>query len=163
MTGAIFGYPLLIIKYLVYGIKLKRLCKRKGHTLLRNCMFWWLGNNKSGKYNFTLKCNDKNYCVKLIGVRSKKILFGFVDQNTYETKDYTFAILWTMDGFEYELKKKEAYIFEENSIPCIVMVPESNKVTVKDKTARTEIASGDKTKEGYFYFGKDFLKTIKEH
>lgn len=163
MTGAIFGYPLLIIKYLVYGIKLKRLCTKNGYSLCKNGIFWWLGNNKSGKHNFTVKSQDKSYCVKLIGVRSKKILFGFVDENTYEIKDYTFAILWTMDGFEYDLKKKEAYIFEENSIPCIVMVSESNKVTVKDKTARTEIASGDQTKEVYFYFGKDFLKMIKEH
>lgn len=153
---------MLILKRFAFGVKIKRICKRKGYELCKNGMFWWSGSNKSGKYNFTLKRNNQSYCVKLVGVRSKKVLFGFVDENTYETKDYTFAILWTMDSFEYELKKKEAYIFEENSIPCIVMVPESNKVTVKDKTARTETASGDKTKEGYFYFGKDFLKMIKE-
>ncbi len=162
MTGAILGYPVLIIKYLVYGIKIKRICKSKGHTLLRNGKFWWIGNNKSRKYNFTVKCKDKCYCIKLIGVRSKKILFGFVDENVYEIKDYTFALLWTMDGFEYELKKKEGYTFEENTVPAIVMVSESYKITEKNKTYRKEISSGDKTKEGYFYFGKDFLKIIKE-
>ena len=95
-------------------------------------------------------------------MRSKKILFGFVDENVYEIKDYTFALLWTMDGFEYELKKKEGYTFEENTVPAIVMVSESYKITEKNKTYRKEISSGDKTKEGYFYFGKDFLKIIKE-
>lgn len=162
MTGAIYGFPILIIKYLIFGVKLKRLCKSNGYTLCKNGMFWWLGNNKNGKHNFTVKDKDKSYCVKLIGVRSKKILFGFVDKNTYEIKDYTFAVLWTMDGFEYEPKKKEAYSFEKNSIPCIVMVSKSNKITVKSKTSRTEIASGDKTNEGTFYFGKAFLKVLKK-
>ncbi len=158
------GFPKLILKRFVFSVKLKRICKERGLKLCKNGVFWWTGRNKSGKYNFTVKSQNKSFCVKLVGVRSKRILFGFVDEKSYEIKDYTFALLHTMDSFVYELKEKEPYRFENDHIPVIVMIPESGKVTVRRKDRkndRTEISSRDKTPEGEFYFGKDFLEMLK--
>ena len=58
-----------------------------------------------------------------------------------------------MDSFEYEVRKKEPYRFEDGTIPCIVMIPNSVKVTVRSETAqlkRIEIGTRDKTPEGEF-------------
>lgn len=163
MTGSITGWIKLFIKRYIFGLKVKRVCNKKGFTLRKNGSWWWLGKNKSGKYNFTVNCHNESYCVKLIGVRSKRILFGFVDRSTYEIKDYTFAMVHTMDGFDYELKKKEPYRFESRAKPCIVMVPDSVKVTVRSQGAqsrRTEIGSRDLTPEGEFFFAEKFLDML---
>ncbi len=164
MTGSITGWVRLLVKRYIFGVKLKRVCKKKGFVLKKNGILWWLGKNKSGKYNFTVICGDESYCVKLVGVRSKRILFGFVDENAYEIKDYTFAMVHTMDGFEYETKKKEPYQFEDGTKPCIVMVPDSVKVTVRSESAqsnRIEIGTHDKTPEGEFFFAEKFLEMLK--
>ncbi len=164
MTGGITGWCKLVVMRYRFCAKVRRICKKKGFELKKNGTFWWLGKNKSGKSNFTVACGDKSYCVKLIGVRCKRILFGFIDKHSYEIKDYTFALAHTMDSFEYEVKKKEPYEFEEGSIPCIVMVPESVKVTVRSDTVqmkRVEIGSRDKTKEGEFFFADKFLDMLK--
>lgn len=124
-----------------------------------------MGTNKSGKHNFTVTCGDKHYGVKLIGVRNPAILYGFVDEQTYEIKDYTFALPHTMDGIPYVLKEKEPYRFPEGSIPCIVMVPYSTKVTVRNRTEqrdRQEIGGRDQSPEGAFFFGSSFLQMLNE-
>ncbi len=165
MTGSITGWGKLLVKRFVFGIKLKHVCKKKGFMLRKNGTLWWLGKNKNGNCNFTVDCGNESYCVKLVGVRSKQILFGFVDETTYEIKDYTFALPHTMDSFEYETKKKEPYRFEKDAIRCIVMVPDSVKVTVRSETAqlkRIEIGNRDKTPEGEFFFAKKFLNMLKE-
>lgn len=164
MTGSITGWVKLFVKRYIFGVKLKRVCKKRGFVLKKNGVLWWLGKNRSGKYNFTVICGDESYCVKLIGVRSKRILFGFVDENAYEIKDYTFAMVHSMDGFEYETKKKEPYQFEDGAKPCIVMVPDSVKVTVRSESAqsnRIEIGTHDKTPEGEFFFAEKFLEMLK--
>ncbi len=97
-------------------------------------------------------------------MRSKRILFGFVNEQSYEIKDYTFAILHTMDGFDYEVKEKQPYQFSQEARRLIVMVPESTKVTVRsrERSVRAEIGSGDETPEGKFFFGEKFLNMLKE-
>lgn len=163
MTGSITGWFKLFAKRYAFGMKVKRVCKKKGFILKKNGVLWWLGKNKSGKYNFTITCGDESYCVKLVGVRSKCILFGFVDENAYEIKDYTFALPVSMDGFEYETKKKEPYRFEDGATPCIVMVPYSAKVTVRSESMqskRIEIGTHDTTTEGEFFFAEKFLDML---
>ncbi len=165
MTGSVTGWVKLVVKRFAFGIKLKHVCKKKGFTLRKNGTLWWLGKNKNGNCNFTVDCGNESYCVKLVGVRSKRILFGFVDENSYEIKDYTFALPVTMDAFEYETRKKEPYRFEEGTMPCIVMLPGSVKVTVRSNTSqlnRIEIGSRDKTPEGEFFFAEKFLNMLKE-
>lgn len=165
MTGGILGWVSLVAERFAFGVKLKRVCKKKGYCLCENGKFWWLGRNGSGKYNFTVKCGDESYCVKLIGVRKKVILFGFINETLYEIKDYTFAVLWTMNGIEYEYRSKQKYDFRQGAKPCIVMVPESAKVTIrvpKDIGGRVEIGSHDTTPEGTFYFGKEFLDMLEK-
>ena len=165
MTGGVTGWVKLLCKQYAFGVKIKSICKKKGFGLIKNGGFWWLGKNKKGNCNFTVSCGDESFCVKLIGVRSKRILFGFIDENHFEIKDYTFAILHTMDSFEYEVRNKEPYRFAARSVPCIVMVSESAKVTVRhphSSNIRTEIGSGDTAPEGCFYFENDFLQMLKE-
>ncbi|MBR5278238.1 MAG: hypothetical protein IKU23_03120 [Clostridia bacterium] len=165
MTGSITGWIRLFIKRYSFGVKIKHICKKKGFILNKNGFLWWLGKNKSGKCNFTICCGNESYCVKLIGVRSKRILFGFVNKNTYEIKDYTFALPHTTFDFDYELKNKEPYRFDNGSTPCIVMVPNSVKVTVRSNDAqqtRIEIGSRDKTPEGEFFFADRFLTMLKD-
>lgn len=146
MTGSVSGWVKLILRQFAFGVKIKRLCRGNGYELIKNGVFWWLGNNKKGKYNFTVNGGGESFCVKLVGVRSKIILFGFINEHSYEIKDYTFALLDTMDSFEYEVKAKEPFEFTALSVPCIVMVSESAKVTVRhphSPSIRTEIGSGD--------------------
>lgn len=165
MTGSITGWVKLFIKRYAFGVKIKQVCKKKGFELYKNGSFWWLGRNNSGKYNFTVKCYDENFCVKLVGVRSKRILYGFIDEYSYEIKDYTFALPHTMDSFDYVVKNKEPYQFMEETVPCIVMIPESVKVTIRNQNAqnnRMEIGSGDKVIEGSFFFGDKFLQLLNE-
>ena len=164
MTGAVTGWVTLLFKQYSFGRKVKSICRQKNYELYKDGAFWWIGKNKSGKYNFTVKCGDESYCVKLVGVRSKRILFGFVNEQSYEIKDYTFAILHTMDGFDYEVKEKQPYQFSQKARRLIVMVPESTKVTVRsrERSMRAEIGSGDETPEGKFFFGEKFLNMLKE-
>ena len=71
-----------------------------------------------------------------------------------------------MDSFEYEVKKKAPFQFEAGATPCIVMVPDSAKVTARNdaRSGRFEIGSGDTTPEGTFFFGEKFLNILKsEH
>ena len=164
MTGSITGWVKLFVKRYAFSVKIKRVCKKKGFVLKKNGILWWLSKNKSGKYNFTVICGDESYCVKLIGVRSKRILFGFIDKNSYEIKDYTFAMVYSMDGFDYEIKKKEPYRFEDDTKPCIVMVPDSVKVTVRSESAqsnRIEIGTHDMMPEGEFFSAEKFLQMLK--
>ena len=166
MTGCPHGWVKSVFSRLAFSIKIKRVCRQKGFELKKNGALWWLGTNKSGKHNFTVISRGKSYCVKLVGVRSKRILFGFIDENYYETKDYTFALLHTMDSFEYEVKKKAPFQFEYGAVSCIVMVPHSAKITVRNResSVRTEIGNGDTTPEGQFFFGEKFLNILKsEH
>ena len=163
MTGSITGWVKLFFCRLIFAVKLMRICRKKRFNIKTNGFFWWLGKNKSGKWNFTVECLEKSYCVKLIGVRSRRILFGFIDESHYEIKDYTFAMVHTMDGFEYSIRNKDPYLYENGSEPCIVMVPDSVKITVRSRNGRTEIGNGDTTPEGVFFFGKSFLKTLKEN
>ena len=165
MTGNVTGWGKLLVKRFVFGIKLKHVCKKKGFMLRKNGTLWWLGKNKNGNCNFTVDCGNESYCVKLVGVRSKQILYGFIDKNSYEIKDYTFALPVTMDSFEYEVRKKELYRFEDGTIPCIVMIPNSVKVTVRSETAqlkRIEIGNSDRTPEGEFFFAEKFITMLKE-
>lgn len=77
-----------------------------------------------------------------------------------------FFLCAVMDSFEYEVKKKAPFQFEYGAVPCIVMVPESAKITVRNResSVRTEIGSGDITPEGTFFFGEKFLNILKsEH
>ncbi|MBR6563251.1 MAG: hypothetical protein IKK70_04865 [Clostridia bacterium] len=132
----------------------------------KNGFLWWTGRNKSKSWNFTITTPNESLCVKMIGVRSKRILYGFVDEERYEIKDYTFALAHTMDSFEYVLKPKERYVFEENATPCIVMIPESVKVTVRSSTSqrsRSEIGNNDQTPEGRFYLSDKFIAMLKEN
>lgn len=165
MTGAVTGWVTMAVKRYLFCQRVKRLCKKKAFVLKKNGLLWWSGKNKSGKCNFTVICKDESYCVKLVGVRSKRILYGFIDENYYEIKDYTFALAHTMDSFEYVVKQKEPYRFEKKTKPCIVMIPDSVKVTVRSETAqmqRVEIGTHDKTPEGEFYFAEKFLSELKE-
>ena len=61
MTGGILGWVSLVAERFAFGVKLKRVCKKKGYCLCENGKFWWLGRNGSGKYNFTVKCGDESY------------------------------------------------------------------------------------------------------
>lgn len=115
MTGAPTGWIKLILKRYSFSVSLKRLCRKKGFRLEKKGFFWWLGKNKSGKHSFIVTCGEKRFCVKLIGVRNPAILFGFVNEYTYEIKDYTFALPNTMDGMNYVLKNKEPYRFTEGA------------------------------------------------
>lgn len=165
MTGSITGWVKLLVKQFAFSRRIKRVCKKKGFALKKNGDLWWLGKNKSGKYNFTVIRGNESYCVKLIGVRSKRILFGFINEESYEIKDYTFALPVSMDGFEYEAKKKEPYCFEMGAMPCIVMVPDSVKVTVRSQTVqakRIEIGNCDMAPEGKFFYGERFLDILKK-
>ncbi len=165
MFGAPTGWIKLICKRYAFAVGVRRACKSKGFTLEKNGVFWWLGTNKSDKHNFTITCGDTHYSVKLVGVRNPAILFGFVDEHTYEIKDYTFALPHTMDGIPYVLKKKEPYRFPEDSIPCIVMVPHGTKVTIRNRTEqrdRQEIGGRDQSPEGTFFFGQNFLQFLKD-
>ena len=164
MTGAPTGWIKLICKRLAYAVKVRRICKQKGFTLETHRKLWWLGTNKNGKINFTIHCKEKRYSVKLIGVRNPAILYGFIDERQYEIKDYTFAIVSTMDGMEYAAKTKEPYCFPADTHPCIVMVPHSVKVTLREhneRKARTEIGARDMTPEGEFFFSTNFLDFLK--
>lgn len=166
MIGCPACWAKLVVKRFLFCCKIKRICRQNGFELKKNGILWWLGTNKSGKHNFTVVCTEKSYCVKLVGVRSKSILFGFADKDFYEIKDYTFALFITMDGFVYEHRKKEPYQFEAGATPCIVMVPDSAKVTARNdaRSGRFEIGSGDTTPEGTFFFGEKFLNILKsEH
>ena len=165
MTGAPLGWLSLLVKRAVFGLKIKRVCKMNEFVLDKKRLFWWTGRNNSKDYNFSVKTKDKIYCIKILGVRSKRILYGFVDENRYEIKDYTFALVNTMDSFEYVIKSKKPYEFESNSINCIIMLPESVKVTVRDNSSqkrRVEIGNGDPTPEGIFYTAEKFLSVLKE-
>lgn len=165
MTGAVTGWAKLVFKRFIFKTKVKRICRKKGFTLYKNGFWWWLGKNKSGKCNFLIDCGENRYSVKLLGVRSKNIYFGFIDKLNYEIKDYTFALPHTMDSFEYVIKKKEAYKFDKNATPCIVMVPNSVKVTVRKRSEqrdRQEIGSRDSVPEGCFFFGEKFLETLEK-
>ena len=163
MTGCITGWPRLLIKRFIFSRRVTQICKKNGFSISKNGAFWWLGSTKSGKYSFTVYCGSVSYCVKLIGIRSRNILFGFVDKTHYEIKDYTFALPHTTFDFEYVLKKKEPYRFEKSAVPCIVMITESVKVTVRESSTvmrRIEIGSGDKTPEGEFYFARKFINLL---
>lgn len=165
MTGAVTGWARLFCKRAVFAFKIKRICKEKGFVLKSKGLFWWLGRNKSEKCNFTIDCGERRFCVKIIGVRSKRILFGFIDENHYEIKDYTFALAHTMDSFNYETRSKEPYRFDEGTVHCIVMLPDSAKVTIRKRSEqkdRQEIGSRDIVPEGEFFFGKNFIEMIKE-
>lgn len=166
MTGAILGWPRLFLKQFIFGSKIKRLCRKNGYLLHKNKLFWWVGKNSSSKYNFTIDCRNIRYCVKIIGVRSKRIYFGFVNKNNYEIRDLTFATVQTMDGFDYILRRKKPYEFEDGAFNCIVMVPESVKVTLRsrnEKKERLEIGSRDTVPEGEFFFGDKFIEFIKQN
>lgn len=165
MTGAPTGWIKLICKRFAFAVKVRRICKQKGFTLEKHRKLWWLGKNKSGKVNFTIHGKEKLYSVKLIGVRNPAIFYGFIDEKQYELKDYTFAIVSTMGGIEYTPKPKEPYRFPVDTHPCIVMVPHSVKVTLREhneRKARTEIGSRDQAPEGEFFFGENFLQFLKE-
>ena len=165
MTGCITGWPRLFIKRFVFSRRVILICRKNCYKLEKNGAFWWIGKTKSANHSFSIDCGGKKYCVKLIGIRSRNILFGFIDRERYEIKDYTFAIPSTTFGIEYSQKKKEAYSFDDDAVPCIVMVGNSVKVTVRENTntmARTEISSNDQTPEGLFFFASDFLNFIKK-
>lgn len=172
MTGSVTGWLKLLAVRFAFGIKIKRICRKKGFKLNKNGALWWLGKNKSGKCNFTVICGGESYCVKLIGVRSKRILFGFINECFYEIKDYTFALAHTMDSFQYEVKRKEPYCFENKAKRCIVMLPSSVKVTVRRESvklkqfetsfSRIEIGNRDMTPEGEFYFAEKFLEELSQ-
>ncbi len=165
MTGAVTGWVKLFFKRYNFKRKVSKICRTKGYSLEKNGFLWWLGKNKSGKCNFTVSSNENKYSVKLIGVRSKNILFGFIDENFYEIKDYTFALPHTMDSFEYTVKKKEPYRFDIGAKPCLVMVPDSAKVTVRnrsEKKDRQEIGSHDFAPEGEFFTGEKFLVMLEK-
>lgn len=166
MTGAVTGWVKLFFKRYNFKRKVSKICRNKGYSLEKNGFLWWLGKNKSGKCNFTVNCNESKYSVKLIGVRSKNILFGFIDETHYEIKDYTFALPHTMDSFEYTVKEKEPYNFDAGAKKCIVMIPESVKVTIRnrsEKRDRQEIGNRDIIPEGEFFSGKRFLDMLKNN
>ena len=163
MTGAPTGWIKLLCKRYAFSRRVKRICKAKNITIEPNGTLWWLGTNKSGKHNFTVTVGETRYSVKLVGVRNPAILFGFVDERTYEIKDYTFALPHTMDGIPYVLKAKEPYRFPHGTVPCIVMVPHSTKVTVRNRTEqrdRQEIGGRDQAPEGLFFYAKHFLQLL---
>lgn len=165
MTGAVTGWAKLFFKRYIFGIKLKRICNRKGYRLEKSGIWWWLGRNKSEKCNFLVDCGANRYSVKLVGVRSRKIYYGFINEHSYEIKDYTFALVHTMDSFEYAVKKKEPYKFDKDAAPCIVMIPDSVKVTVRNRNEqrdRQEIGSRESVPEGTFFFGENFLEFLEE-
>ena len=165
MFGAPTGWIGLILKRARFAARVKRICKKKKFPLEKNGFFWWLGKNKSEKHNFTVICGEERYSVKLIGVRNPAILFGFVNETTYEIKDYTFVLPNAMDSVNYTLKAKDPYRFPEETHPCIVMVPHSVKVTLREhneRKQRKEIGSHDKAPEGEFFFGENFLQFLKD-
>jgi len=132
----------LILKRARFAVRVKRICKKKNLPFEKNGFFWWLGKNKSGKHSFTVTCGEERYSVKLIGVRNPAILFGFVNETTYEIKDYTFVLPNAMDSVNYVLKAKEPYRFPEGTHPCIVMVPHSVKVTLREHKGESPRGNG---------------------
>ena len=67
-----------------------------------------------------------------------------------------------MESFDYETKKKEPYRFENDAKHCIVMVPDSVKVTTRSVNGRVEIGTHDTTPEGEFFFSQAFFKFLSE-
>lgn len=68
-----------------------------------------------------------------------------------------------MDSFEYVIKKKEPYRFDKNAAPCIVMVPDSVKVTKRmrsEQKDRQEIGSNESVPEGTFFTSERFLALL---
>lgn len=163
MTGAIFGWFKIPIKRIKFALKLKRICRRKGFTLETEGFFWMFGSNGNGKCNFTVKTEKERLQVKLVGVRSRRVYFGFVDGERYEIRDMTFADIANMNGIRYEYRSKSPYRFEEGAKPFIVMTPISNIVTARlCNGKRREIGNGDHIPEGRFYFSRGFLALLEE-
>ncbi len=162
-----FGAPLGILKFPIkrikFGIKLRWICFRKGFRFKKCRWLWLCGGNGSRKCNFIVDTGRERLQVKLIGVRSRRVFFGFINEQNYENRDLTFADTRSWVLIPYDMKMKKPYAFEEGTKHFIVMTPISNVVTVRENNyGRVQIGNGDIVPEGKFYFARAFLKMLKE-
>lgn len=162
MFGCLFGFPRLYFKRILFMIKLSDICRQKGLHLRKNKGILRGIKNSGEDYDFTVDSKTASYCVKIIGIRSRQIYFGFVNEESYEIRDLTFALPCSMDGLKYELRRKAPYRFEDGAERCIVMVGKSVRITARSENGRREIANSDIVPEGRFFFGAGFLEFLKE-
>ena len=158
------------VKRILFYIKLKIICRRKGYSVqLRNCLSLFGGMN--GKYaDLFVRTQSEVFSVKFGGSLSKSIYYNLIDETKYSIRDVRFAFAPGVGkDIPYKEKSKPEYDFHsgiENAdfssdvIPVFIMLPYPKDMTIGP--SREALSNGSDAGEFYFYSGSGFLSGLKQ-
>ena len=77
----LFPHLRIFIKRIILGIRIKKLCRRRGYTFLPAHSFPFLGQNNGKRYDFSIETETEVLCVKLFAAKHKHAVLKFHDRN----------------------------------------------------------------------------------
>jgi len=163
-------YIRYIAKRIIFYIKLKTICRKKGYSLHLRSGFSLFAGIHGKCSDLYIHTPSTVFSVKFGGSLSRLMYYHLIDETTYGVKDlrFVFAPGAGLD-VPYKEKNKPKYDFYSlpedshatvDTVPIFIMLPYPKAVTFG--RLRETLSNGSDIGECYFYSGSGFLSKLKD-
>ena len=163
-------YIRYIAKRIIFYIKLKTICRKKGYSVHMRSAFSLFAGIRGKCSDLYIHTPSSVFSVKFGGALSRLMYYHLIDETTYGIKDlrFVFAPGAGLD-VPYKEKNKPKYDFyygphdshtTVDTVPVFIMLPYPKAVTFG--RLRETLSNGSDIGECYFYSGSGFLSRLKQ-
>ncbi len=163
-------YIRYIAKRIIFYIKLKTICRKKGFSVHLRTAFSLLAGIRSKCSDLYIHTPSTVFSVKFGGALSRRMYYHLIDETTYGIKDQRFVFApGAGPDVPYKEKNKPKYDFYSwprdshstaDTVPVLIMLPYPKAVTFG--RLRETLSNGSDIGECYFYSGSGFLSKLKD-
>ena len=163
-------YIRYIIKRIIFYIKLKTICWKKGYSVYLRSAFSLFAGIRGKHSDLYIRTPLAIFSVKFGGSLSMSMYYHFIDETRYSIKDMRFAFApGAGRDIQYQEKSKPEYDFYSgladshaamDIVPIFIMLPYPKDVTFGP--FRETLSNGNDIGECYFYSGSGFLSRLKQ-
>ena len=163
-------YIRYIIKRIIFYIKLKTICWKKGYSVYLRSAFSLFAGIRGKHSDLYIHTPLAIFSVKFGGSFSRSMYYHFIDETRYSIKDLRFAFApGAGRDIQYQEKSKPEYDFYSgladshaamDIVPIFIMLPYPKDVTFGP--FRETLSNGSDIGECYFFSGSGFLSRLKQ-
>ena len=107
-------YIRCLYKRLLLLVKIKKVCKEKGHYLQGMHAFWFLGGKNGTRCDCVIETAKEVFAIKLFGMPRRKRILVFTEKREYFTRMLVGMLLLIMESFDSKIQ-----LFPEYDFACV--------------------------------------------
>ncbi len=157
---------LWIVKRLVFTAKLKRVCNKRGYSLIPLRKRWAFGSIHGERSDVCIVTPDAVYSVKLVASHYRRVYYCFDSPTCYSVASWRFPLRATQLDIPYTYHKKPRYTFSytddnnKEQINVLLFSPTPSCVFLTEENGRRVIRNGDWMGEAVCYGELGFLELL---